>query len=101
MDESQVMQKVRFRIVAISIASVTWFVSAATLAIASDSLLNVASATVEPGFYRHRDEATVYGDLNNDFDFNRRPRKFVPISAPHGRAYFLHQPLDLHVPDAQ
>ena len=35
------------------------------------------------------------------FDFNRAPRKFVPITAPYGKDYFLRQPIDLHVPDAQ
>ncbi|MBV9699010.1 MAG: hypothetical protein JO078_02680, partial [Candidatus Eremiobacteraeota bacterium] len=35
------------------------------------------------------------------FDFKQNPRKFVPISAPHGKDYFLHQPTDLHVPDAE
>jgi phospholipase C len=33
------------------------------------------------------------------FDFNQLPRKFVPIRAPHGPAFFLHQPSDTRVPD--
>jgi phospholipase C len=33
------------------------------------------------------------------FDFNRPPRKFSVIPAPHGKDYFLRQPLDLRPPD--
>ena len=35
------------------------------------------------------------------FDFSQAPRKFVPIQSPYDRAYFLHQPLDRHIPDAE
>ncbi len=35
------------------------------------------------------------------FDFKKGPRKFVPIPAPHGTDYFLRQPPDFHIPDAQ
>ena len=35
------------------------------------------------------------------FDFSQRPRKFVPIGAPKGRAFFLAQPGDLRIPDEQ
>ncbi len=35
------------------------------------------------------------------FDFKRRPRAFVPIQAPYDRAFFLHQPPDNHVVDAE
>jgi phospholipase C len=33
------------------------------------------------------------------FDFSRPPRKFVKFQAPYGRAYFMHQPPDLRIPD--
>jgi phospholipase C len=33
------------------------------------------------------------------FDFLQAPRAFVPISAPHNKNYFLHQPIDLRPPD--
>ena len=33
------------------------------------------------------------------FDFTQSPRKFVPIQAPYGRDYFLHQPPDPRPPD--
>jgi len=35
------------------------------------------------------------------FDFNAPPRAFVPIQSPYDRAYFLHQPPDNHVVDAE
>ncbi|HEY6327147.1 MAG TPA: alkaline phosphatase family protein [Candidatus Cybelea sp.] len=35
------------------------------------------------------------------FDFNQPPRKFVPIQSPYDRAFFLHQPPDNHVVDAE
>jgi phospholipase C len=35
------------------------------------------------------------------FDFSQSPRKFVPIQAPYSRSFFLHQPLDDHVVDAE
>jgi len=35
------------------------------------------------------------------FDFNQPPRTFVPIKAPHDAAYFLHQPVDLRIPDSE
>ena len=34
-------------------------------------------------------------------DFNQTPRKFVPIEAPQGAAFFLHQAPDLRIPDEQ
>jgi hypothetical protein len=34
-------------------------------------------------------------------DFNRKPRKFVPIEAPQAATFFLQQPLDLRIPDEQ
>jgi phospholipase C len=34
-------------------------------------------------------------------DFNQTPRKFVPIEAPQDAAFFLHQTLDLRIPDEQ
>ena len=34
-------------------------------------------------------------------DFSQTPRKFVPISAPLGAAFFASQPDDLRIPDAQ
>ena len=38
-------------------------------------------------------------DLSDCFNFNRHPRKFVPIKAPLGAQYFLHRPPDNEVPD--
>jgi phospholipase C len=35
------------------------------------------------------------------FDFNQPPRTFKKIHAPLGKEYFLHQPPDYHIPDAQ
>jgi phospholipase C len=35
------------------------------------------------------------------FDFSKPPRKFKEISSTYSRAYFLHQPLDPRVPDAE
>jgi phospholipase C len=35
------------------------------------------------------------------FNFKQLPRAFVPIDAPYSRAYFLHQPPDHHVVDAE
>ncbi|HEY6326584.1 MAG TPA: alkaline phosphatase family protein, partial [Candidatus Cybelea sp.] len=35
------------------------------------------------------------------FNFGAPPRKFVKIHAPYDRAFFLHQPPDYHVPDAE
>lgn len=35
------------------------------------------------------------------FDFSQAPRKFVPIQAPYDKQYFLRQPIDHHIPDAE
>jgi phospholipase C len=35
------------------------------------------------------------------FDFSAPPRKFVKIRAPYDRDFFLHQPPDYHIPDAE
>lgn len=35
------------------------------------------------------------------FDFSQQPRAFVPIQAPYDKQYFLNQPPDHHVPDAE
>ena len=35
------------------------------------------------------------------FDFNQKPRTFVPIKAPEDEAFFLNQPLDPRMPDTQ
>lgn len=35
------------------------------------------------------------------FDFNQKPRKFVPIKAPQNEAFFLDQPNDGRIPDEQ
>ncbi len=35
------------------------------------------------------------------FDFTQKPRAFVPIAAPQGPQFFLHQPSDPRIPDAQ
>jgi phospholipase C len=37
----------------------------------------------------------------NCFDFSQKPRKFVPIKAPYGRAFFLQQRVDPRIPDEQ
>jgi hypothetical protein len=34
-------------------------------------------------------------------DFSQKPRKFVPIKAPKDAAFYLQQPLDPRIPDAQ
>jgi hypothetical protein len=35
------------------------------------------------------------------FNFKQAPRAFVPIQSPYDRAFFLHQPPDHHVVDAE
>jgi phospholipase C len=35
------------------------------------------------------------------FDFSQQPRQFVPFTSRYGRAYFLHQRLDMRPPDTQ
>jgi phospholipase C len=35
------------------------------------------------------------------FDFAQKPRRFVPIEAPHGADFFLAQPVDPRMPDEQ
>ncbi|MGC1381866.1 MAG: alkaline phosphatase family protein [Candidatus Baltobacteraceae bacterium] len=35
------------------------------------------------------------------FDFSKKPRKYVPIKAPLGIDYFMHQPIDHRPPDTQ
>jgi phospholipase C len=35
------------------------------------------------------------------FNFSQKPRQFVPISAPRGRDFFLHQPADYRAPDTE
>lgn len=35
------------------------------------------------------------------FDFSQPPRRFVKIKAPYDEPYFLRQPVDHHIPDAQ
>jgi phospholipase C len=45
-----------------------------------------------------RRAASPAGDC---FDFTQKPRAFVPIEAPKGRWFFLHQRADLRVPDEQ
>ncbi len=35
------------------------------------------------------------------FDFNQKPRAFVPIKAPYDNAFFLRQRVDPRIPDAQ
>jgi phospholipase C len=35
------------------------------------------------------------------FDFGKPPRTFVPIQGPYDKAYFMHQPIDHHIPDAE
>ena len=35
------------------------------------------------------------------FDFSKPPRKFVTIQSPYDRAYFMHQPIDRRIPDAE
>jgi phospholipase C len=38
---------------------------------------------------------------SDSFNFNQAPRAFVPFQAPYSRFYFLHQPPDRHIPDAE
>ena len=45
-----------------------------------------------------RRAASPAGDC---FDFTQKPRAFVPIEAPKGRWFFLHQRADLRIPDEQ
>jgi phospholipase C len=35
------------------------------------------------------------------FDFSQPPRQYVPITSPYGRAYFMHQSVDLRPPDTE
>ncbi|HEY6326583.1 MAG TPA: alkaline phosphatase family protein [Candidatus Cybelea sp.] len=35
------------------------------------------------------------------FDFSKPPRAFVPFQSPYDRAYFMHQPADLRIPDSE
>jgi phospholipase C len=35
------------------------------------------------------------------FDFNAKPRKFVPVKAPYDKAFFLRQRIDPRIPDEQ
>jgi phospholipase C len=35
------------------------------------------------------------------FDFLQAPRKFVPIQSKYDANYFLHQPVDYHIPDSE
>ena len=35
------------------------------------------------------------------FDFGKPPRTFVPIQGPYDKAYFMHQPIDHRIPDAE
>ncbi len=35
------------------------------------------------------------------FNFKQPPRTFVPIQSPYDKAFFLHQPPDNHIPDAE
>jgi phospholipase C len=35
------------------------------------------------------------------FDFSQKPRRFVPIGSPYGADFFLNQPADPRIPDAQ
>ena len=39
--------------------------------------------------------------LRDCFDFKQPPRTFVPIAAPYDKSYFLRQPADGHVVDAE
>jgi len=46
-------------------------------------------------------DARATSPAGDCLDFNQTPRKFVPIGAPQNAAFFLHQPLDLRIPDEQ
>jgi phospholipase C len=44
-------------------------------------------------------DARARSPAGDCFDFMRAPRAFVPIAAPKGPAFFLHQPNDFRAPD--
>ncbi|MBV8345035.1 MAG: hypothetical protein JO190_08610 [Candidatus Eremiobacteraeota bacterium] len=46
-------------------------------------------------------DARANSPAQDCFDFNAPPRKFVPIQSPYDRGYFLRQPPDHHVVDAE
>ncbi len=46
-------------------------------------------------------DARAKSPARDCFDFKMPPRAFVPIQSPYDRAFFLHQPPDNHVVDAE
>ena len=46
-------------------------------------------------------DARANSPASDSFDFTQRPRRFVPIAAPHGESFFRGQPPDLRAPDDQ
>jgi phospholipase C len=44
-------------------------------------------------------DARATSPAGDCLDFNKAPRKFVPIKAPLDAAFFLRQPLDPRIPD--
>jgi len=46
-------------------------------------------------------DARATSPAQDAFDFNRRPRKFKVIPSAHGKEFFLHQPPDYRILDAQ
>jgi phospholipase C len=46
-------------------------------------------------------DARANSPAEDCFNFDQKPRKFVPIEAPQGAAFFLKQPLDPRIPDTE
>ncbi len=46
-------------------------------------------------------DARATSPAGDAFDFSQKPRKFVPITAPQGPAFFLNQANDGRMPDEQ
>ncbi len=46
-------------------------------------------------------DARALSPAKDCFNFLQKPRKFVPIKAPKDEAFFLNQPVDPRIPDAQ
>lgn len=45
-------------------------------------------------------DARAKSPAKDCFDFDQKPRTFVPIKAPEGKDFFLNQPADLRIPDS-
>ncbi len=46
-------------------------------------------------------DTRAHSPARDCFDFKQSPRAFVPIQSPYDKAFFLHQPPDNHVVDAE